>query len=180
MILKRDKYPNHKTDTIVNYTNLLNKADVVFVLNYKGSTVEELTDFRKNLAGVNSKFKVIKNRLTKIALNDTKLSILSDKLSADTALVIGHDDVVAPAKIIINELNNNKKLKLIGGIITDDSENFLEEIDVVQLSKIASREQLLVKLVYCLNSPITGLVRTLNEIPTKLVRVLDAISKKAA
>lgn len=177
---KRETYPKFKTDLIDQYKDMLDKASVFYLLNYKGINAADISEFRKELKNTGSSFKVIQNRLAKIALKNSPLEHVADKLTGDSALIVGNDDIVAPAKLLIKKMADNEKLKLIGGVILSNKEKWLNSAEVTELSKLGSKEELLSKLLYCLKYPIENLARTLNELPTQLVRVLDAVAKKAA
>ncbi len=166
-----------KEALVSDYGDIFKSVVSGVLVDYKGSTVEELTNLRKTLFEKNSRFRVLKNTLAKIAANGTPCEGLSEHFTETRALVYSDEDIAAPAKVITNEAKNNDKLKLIAGVlISGEKAEVLDTEGVKELSNMPSREDLLVKLLYVMNAPVTSFVRVLNEVPTSFVRVLQAIA----
>ncbi len=166
-----------KEALVAEYGNIFTSVVSGVLVDYKGSTVEELTSLRKTLFEKNSRFRVLKNTLAKIAANGTPCEGLSEHFTETRALVYSDEDIAAPAKVITDEAKKNEKLKLIAGVlISGEKGEVLDTEGVKALSNMPSREDLLVKLLYVMNAPATSFVRVLNEVPTSFVRVLQAIA----
>lgn len=151
----------------------------VFV-DYRGITVEQDTQLRKNLREAGVTYSVIKNRMAKFAIKEAGLVELDETLAGPTALATHDTDLIAPAKIIAQFLKENED------VITVKA-GFLEGkvVDSATISKLAtlpSKEELIAKALGSLNSPIAGFANVLNANITGLVRALDAVraQKEAA
>ncbi len=147
------------------------------MVDYKGLNVEELTNLRKTLHEKNSKFKVLKNSLAKLAASGTPFEELGDQFTETRALVYSQDDVAAPAKIISEAAKSNDKFKIIAGLlVSGEKGEVLDTAGIKELGNLPSQEELIVKLLYVMNAPITNFVRVLNEVPSKFVRTLQAVA----
>jgi large subunit ribosomal protein L10 len=121
--------------------------------------------------------KVVKNTLAKIAAKDTPFECMSDAFVQTRAFVYNDKDVVASAKVLTKQAKNYEKLNLIvGTLVTNGKGKLLDVAGVEALSKLPSKEELIAKLLFVFNAPITQFVRTLNEVPASFARVLQAIA----
>jgi len=147
------------------------------LVDYQGSTVEQLTNLRKNLFQKNAKFRVLKNSLAKIAVEGTPFEGIKSDLVQNRALVYSDEDVVSTAKIMADEAKNNDNMKLISAVlITGEKGDILDVNGIKELSLLPGKEELIAKLLFLLNAPITNFVRVLNEVPASAVRVLQSIA----
>lgn len=142
-----------------------NSKSVIFV-NYKGINVEQDTKLRKNFRENNVEYKIYKNRLIKIALDELGITNYDAKcLDGTTSVAFGADEVGA-ATVLYKAIKEFNILETKFGIING------EVVDVAQieaLSKIPSKEVLIAQLLGMLNAPVAA-----------LARVLDAVAKKEA
>jgi large subunit ribosomal protein L10 len=159
---------------IQEFNEIFSKA-VTGILDYKGATVSDLTTLRKTLYEKNTRFRVLKNSLAKRAAMGTPFEEINSSLTETRALVYSEDDPVAAAKALSDIAKGNDKIKLIAGIlVTGTKGELMNPSQIKDLANMPSREDLLVKLLYVMNAPITNFVRTLNEVPASFVRVLQA------
>jgi len=115
--------------------------------------------------------------LAKIALEGTPFEQLGEYLTETRALVYSEEDVASPAKLITKEANSNDHMKIIAGIlVSGETGELLDTNGIKQLGNLPSKEELIAKLLFVLNAPITNLARTLNEVPASFVRTLQAIA----
>jgi len=149
------------------------KSRAVIFANYRGLMVAELTELRRALRAQQMELRIYKNRLVKKALGDT-LAGLEGQLTGPTAVTFSYGDPVAPAKVLATFAKAHAKLELKGGMVEGE---IVDQAKVVQLSTLPGKQELLTKLVFVLNSPITGLVRvlhgTLQSLPTVLTQIKD-------
>lgn len=166
-----------KEATIKEFNDIFSNTASGVLIDFQGTTVEEITKLRKTLYEQNSKLRVLKNRLAKIGAKDTPAEGLADQFVQTRAFVYSEEDVVAPAKVIFKEAKDNKKIKVIGGLlVSGDKAQVLDINGIEALGNLPSREELIAKLLYVLNAPITNFARTLNEIPASFARVIQAIA----
>ena len=162
-----------------NLNERFSKAAVVIVSDYKGLDVAAINDLRGKLRQEDVEFQVAKNSLLIRASEETDVALIKDSFKGPSAVALSYADPVAPAKILTEFAKENKvfeiKVGVMGGKILDAS-------SIKALSALPSREVLLGSLVATLNSVPTGFVRTLAEIPRRLMNVLQAVrdQKEAA
>ena len=176
---KRDTFPSKKIDLLKNYQDLFARSNAAYLVKYEGIRVEDLTKFRKNLYQVGSSFKVVKNRLAKLAVKDTVYAPFDKELVEGTAVIFNTQDPISTIKILTKATADFEQLKLVSGIFKEEKAYYPLN-DLIKLSKLPPKEELVAQLLYLFNSPITNFARTLNEIPTRLVRTLNQIATKSA
>jgi large subunit ribosomal protein L10 len=167
-----------KTDTLETLKGQFGKAQVALVTDYRGLTVKEITDLRRRLQKVGAAFTVAKNTLIKLATKDNAdWSAIESLLAGPTALAIGYDDAVAPAKVLRDFAKEKRKvtIQVRGGVLQGKA---LDEKGVKALADLPSREQLLAQLMGSMNAPATNLVSVTAGVARKLVYVLEARRKQ--
>ena len=140
-----------KAQEVEVVTAKLKEAASVVVVDYRGLTVEQVTDLRKQLRDANIEMKVIKNGILRRAAEAAGLEGMEDVFVGPTAVAFSNEDVVAPAKIMNDFAKNADKLEIKGGII-EGNVSSVEEI--VALAKLPSREGLLSMLLSVLQAPV--------------------------
>jgi large subunit ribosomal protein L10 len=144
---------------------------------FTGLSVEQMTIFRAQCRSRGVECRVVKNRLAKIAADQAELQFLKDHLTGPTAMISSPESQVEPAKIVIDFAQENEAMQVKGGIVEG---KFLTPPEVVALSKVPSRDELIAKMMGSLQSPLTGLVYTLNGVTGALTRAIDAVAKQKA
>jgi len=139
-------------------------ASSVMIVNYRGITVEQDTELRKQLREAGIIYKVCKNTMMKRAFEGTDFAQLDDVLEGPNAIAISKDDATAPARIICKFAKDAKVLEVKGAVVEG---TLYDEAGCATLSQIPSREVLLGKLLGSIQSPITNLARVLNQIAEK-------------
>ncbi|MDD3139978.1 MAG: 50S ribosomal protein L10 [Lachnospiraceae bacterium] len=142
----------------------IKNAQSVVLVDYRGLTVEQDTELRKQLREAGIVYKVYKNTMMKRAFAGTSYEGLESYLKGPSALAIAATDATAPARIICKFAKGAEKLEVKAGVI----EGTVYDADGVRaLSTIPSREELLSKFLGSIQSPITNLARVLNQIAEK-------------
>ena len=141
------------------------KAQSVVVVHYSGITVEEVTKLRNQFREAGVEYCVLKNKLVDRALDELEIKGLQEHLTGPNAYAFGIADAVAPAKVIYEFIEKNKKekdnLSVKGGLLGSE---VMDEKALEALSKIPSREVLLARLVGSIHSPVSNLVYCLEAI----------------
>lgn len=150
----------------------LAKVQGMIFADYRGLTVAQLTQIRRELATQAGGFYVVKNRLAKLVLKDGNVVGMDDHLKGPTAIAVTTLDVVPMAKTLVRYVDETEKLKIKGGYVGG---KVLTMQQVTALSKLPSREQIYAQLLGVLQGPARGLVGTLSGVARKLVMVLKAI-----
>lgn len=165
-----------KQGTVEQLKAELDQATIAVVADYRGLTVAELTELRRELYKQQAKFTVAKNTLTKHAISQSDKKVLGDVLKGPTAILIGRADQVAPVKTLTTFFTKNKKENEIRGGYLDGK--LLSRAEVEQLAKLPPIEELRGQLVGAINSPLTGIVNAISSPQRGLVNVLDQYSKR--
>jgi len=154
------------------------EATAAVVTHYRGLTVTEMGLLRRNLRSAEVKMQVVKNTLARRAAEGTGFAVAEEFFSGPTAIAYGTDPV-ALAKTLSDFAKSNEALKILGGVLDGKR---LDPADVNALASLPSREVLLAKMFSTMQAPLSGFVRTLNEVPASFVRTLAAVrdQKEAA
>lgn len=136
-------------------------AASVVLVDYRGLTVAQDTELRKQLRDAGIIYKVYKNTMMKRAFEGTDYAALEEHLAGPSAIAISKDDATAPARILCKFAKNAKALELKGGVIEG---TVYDVAGLTELSQIPSREELLSKLLGSLQSPITNFARVIKQI----------------
>ena len=153
-------------------------AQVIVIAEYRGLEVGDITVLRAQARKSGVYLRVLKNTLARRAFAGTPFEGLSDKLVGPLIYGISADPVAA-AKTLNEFAKGNEKLVIKAGAMPN---HVMDVNGVKALATLPSREELLSKLLGTMQAPIAQFVRTLNEVPTKLVRGLAAVrdAKQAA
>jgi large subunit ribosomal protein L10 len=166
-----------KEALVKDFNEIFSSAITGVLVDFKGSTVEELTILRKTLYEKGSKMRVIKNTLAKLAASGTPFEPLKAHFEQTRALIYSTEDPATPAKIVSGVVEKNQNLKLIAGLlVTAGNGTLLDAEGVKALGNLPSKEELLAKLLFLLSAPATQFARVLNEVPASFVRVLQSIA----
>ena len=139
-------------------------AQSIVLVDYRGLTVAQDTELRKQLREAGIVYKVCKNTMMKRAFEGTDFAQLDSVLEGPNAIAISKDDATAPARIICKFAKTAQALEVKAGVVEG---TVYDANGVAELSKVPSREELLSKLLGSLQSPITNLARVLNQIAEK-------------
>ena len=142
----------------------IQRAKSLTFVDYRGLTVEEDTKMRSAFRAAGADYKVYKNRLLLRALEECGITGLDSVLEGTSAVAFGYDDEIAPNKIIVDTIANTQKMQIKGGVVDG---KVVDVAMVETLAKIPSKEVLLAKLLFLLQSPVRGLAVALNAIAEK-------------
>jgi large subunit ribosomal protein L10 len=151
------------------------KAAVVIVTDYKGLDVDAINDLRRRLRQAEVEYKVVKNSLLVRASQDTDIAKIRETFKGPSAVALSYSDPIAPAKILTEFAKDHEVFKIKIGIADG---KVLELKEIAALAALPSREVLLSQFIYVLNNVPTGFVRTLAEIPRRLLNGLHAIQEQ--
>ena len=156
-----EKILKQKQEEVNKLAEKIKEAKLVLLTDYRGINVTDDTTLRKDLRNVNATCTVIKNNITRRALQECKIEGLEDKLVGPTAVIMSSEDYLEPSKIIYKFSKDNEFYKIKGGVI-DGKVMTAEEI--ITLAKLPSRETLLSMLAGALLSNISKVAVALNEV----------------
>lgn len=139
----------------------ISKAKTVAFVDYRGLTVAEDTEMRANFRKNGCEYKVYKNRLVLRALNELGLTGCDKVFEGTNAVAFSYNDEVAACKILTDTIEKTKKMEIKGGV----SNGAVVGADMIKtLANIPSKEVLLTKLVFLLQSPVRGLAVCLDQV----------------
>jgi len=164
-----------KEQLVAEISAQVKESDALFLTNYKGLTFPQITAVRAEIKESGSDFKVVKNTLLKIALNNNEIDSMDSYLVEPTACAIVTGDVAAVAKTIKKYAKEFDKFEIKAGYLDG---NVLTANDVNVLADLPSREELLAKMLGSINAPVVNFVSLLANIPRSLVNVLTAVKDK--
>ena len=153
-----------KAPVVAEISEALSGAKAAVLADYRGLTVEQDTQLRKQLREANVAYKVYKNTMVKLAIKGTEFEKLADKLEGPTALAISKEDAAAPAKILAEFAKKATALELKAGVVEG---TYYDEKGIQVIATIPSREVLLGRLFGSMQSPVTNLARVLKQIAEK-------------
>ena len=169
---------NEKSDVVSIVTETIQKSTAVFLTDYSGVNVADISDIRNEFRKEGVKYKVFKNTLFKRALKESgKYEKLADHLVGMTGFAFADENPVAPAKIIKKYFDKNNKLSLKACYIEDE---FFDGSQLNELASLPSKNELIASIMGSLDAPASGIVGTINAVFRELVSVVDEISKKKA
>lgn len=150
---------NAKAEEVTLIADELKKASTTVVVDYLGLTVEEVTELRKQLRESGSHMQVVKNTLLRRAAAEAEIEVPEDLFKGPSAIVYS-EDVVAPAKILVDYAKKNDKLTIRGGIVEGQA---ADKATIEQVAKMPGREELLSMLLSVLQAPMRNLASVLSQ-----------------
>jgi|YelNatPaOPRAMG01_1025707.scaffolds.fasta_scaffold70312_3 large subunit ribosomal protein L10 len=166
----------NKENLVNNILEDLSDSSAVFLIDLKGMNVKESVELRDRIRGTSSKLKIVKNTLLGIALEKIgKKNLVEDLLFGPTAVLFVQGDISAAAKVLKTSLKEFEKGTIKGGYIENKA---LSAIEVEALADIPSREVLLSKVLYLLQSPLSRFAGVLGAVPRDFAYALQALKDK--
>jgi large subunit ribosomal protein L10 len=163
-----------KESAVQELRDKLSASQNLFLTDYTGLTVEEITKLRGELRKDGNTYAVVKNTLFRIAAGDLAKQ-LESFLTGPTGIVFAGEDPVAPAKALKTFADATKKVAVKAAFIDG---KLVDAKQVATLASLPSKQELIAKLVGSLASPLRGLVTVLSGNQSGLVRVLNAIREQ--
>ena len=145
---------------------------------YRGMTVSQLTELRVKARETGVYVRVIKNSLAKLAVKGTEFECMNDSLKGPLMLAFSQEDPGSAARLFRDFAKENDKLVITLGAVGGET---IKAADIGKLANLPTRDEAISLLMAVMQAPVTKLARTLNEVPGKLVRTVEAVrlSKEA-
>lgn len=153
-----------KKPVVEEISELLNGAATAVVVDYRGLTVAQDTELRKQLREAGVVYKVYKNTMINFAIKDTEFADLAQHLEGPTAIAVCKDDATAAARVLAKFAKTAEALEIKGGVVDGV---YYDAAGIGQIASIPSREVLLSKLLGSMQSPITNFARVIKQIAEK-------------
>jgi len=165
-----------KSELVSEYRQLFTNSALVVVTHYTGMTVSEMTDFRGKLRKAGANYKVSKNRLTRIALEDTSFKGIADLCTGPTGIAFSVDPIAA-AKVAVDYAKTNEKLVILGGAFNGQ---VLDVKGITTLATLPSLDELRAKILGMIQTPATRIAGILQAPAGQVARVIGAYGAKEA
>lgn len=163
---------NDKKAIVAEVAEVASTAFSAVAAEYSGLTVDQMTELRAKARESGVYLRVVKNTLARRAVQGTDFECISDALTGPLILAFSQEDPGAAARVISEFAKENKKLEVklvsVGG-------QLLAAGDIERLAKMPTKDQAISLVMALMLAPIEKLARTLNEVPTKVTRVVAAV-----
>ena len=177
MAIVAKKIQDSKVTSINELKEIFEKSTDFIFADYRGLTVEQITALRKQLRDKEAQFKVVKNNFARLAFEELSAPDVSEHLVGPTAIAITPKDSNEVAKIILEFAKEVPALQLKGGLI---GLSVYSHQQMEDFSKLPGKMELISMLMSVMNGPTRNLMSALNDIPSRLVRTLQAVADKKA
>ena len=166
---------SEKKDFVTKLKDEFSNSASIIVAEYSGLTVDDTESLRKEMRANGAKFKVTKNRLTKLAIADTQFKDMSDLFKGPTAVAYSTDPV-APAKVAVDFEKKYDKFNIIGGGYNGEKIN-KDRIDF--LAKLPSLDELRGKIIGLISAPAQKIASIAIEPGSQIARLLSSKSSNS-
>ncbi len=164
-----------KATAISEFTEGIGKATNAFLIAFRGITVPQVTELRKQVRETGSNYVVVKNTLALIAVGDSPLTQLKDQFKNETAVAYNSTDAVALAKVLTKFAKDVPSVTFKGAMLAGQ---IVPASQIQNIANLPSREELISKLLYLMQHPIRGLAVVLQGTIRNIAVVLDQVAKQ--
>ena len=169
------KTREEKSQEVSELTQQIGKAANAFLIDFKGITVPQVTELRKQVRETNSGYVVVKNTLALIALKDSPIIAMKEQFTGPTAIAFNASDAVVLAKALTRFAKDVPAVRFKGALLNGQ----VVPADQIQaIANLPTRTELVAKLLFVLQSPMRGLATVLQANIRNLAVVLDQIGKQ--
>jgi large subunit ribosomal protein L10 len=164
-----------KIDLVEKYKQEMAVAPHAFLLDYKGITVPQVTELRAKIRDTGGQYLVVKNTLALRAIAGEPMEQLKELFDGPVAVAYSETDAVSLAKVLTQMAKEVPAIEVRGGLVNGQA---VQADQVKEIADLPTREELIAKLLYLLQSPITRLARVLAAVPRDFVVVLEQIRQQ--
>ena len=161
-----------KQAVVAEVANVAAGATSAVAAEYRGLTVSQLTELRAKARESGVYVRVVKNSLARLATKGTEFECMNDRLSGPLMLAFSTEDPGSAARLFRDFAKTNDALRITLGAVGGDT---IEGSDIGKLANLPTRDEAIAQLMSLMQAPVTKLARTLNEVPGKLVRTVEAV-----
>ncbi len=166
---------DEKAQVVSDLKEKFSRAKAVVFTDYKGMTVEELTELRRLLKSSSLEYGVVKNTLAKIASKDTSVAVAADSFKGPVGVAIGYDDPVLVVKKVLEFAKTHEKLQVKGAVVEG---KLCGRSEVKEIAELPNREVLLAMLAGALQAPMSKMLGALTATVNSFAYALEAAKNK--
>ncbi|MFH1050899.1 MAG: 50S ribosomal protein L10 [bacterium] len=167
-----------KQEIVSGLIEKLKGVQGVYVLDFTGVTVFEAIKLRRAFKNINVNYVVAKNSLIKRALSDSpELKIPDNIFIGPSGLVFSYDDPIAPAKVIRDIFDKDKRPALKGAVLDGQ---FFDGSKLKELASLPGKKDMMASIVGSLHAPISGIVGSINAVMRDVAYLVEEVAKKKA
>jgi large subunit ribosomal protein L10 len=166
-----------KAESVTELHEKFARAVSAVLADFRGLTVQELTDLRQQLREASLELAVVKNTLARLAVQDTPYEGLSPYLKGPTSITFSYRNVVAPAKVLNAYVKKQPKLAVRAGLFEGE---LVPAEKIAEIADLPSRDIILAQALAAMQGPLAGLVGILQGILSTFIGTLQAIHDKKA
>ncbi len=168
--------PNVKNqETVAKIKEELAATQAVWIVDYRGLTVKEIQELRRNIRDAGASMKVYKNTLMHLALSESELPTMDDLLEGPSAFVFADSDPAAAAKVIKNFAKANENLSIKGGMMEGEA---YDAAQVEAIASLPSKEELMGQVAGMISGVARGLATTISGVPRGLAQAMSQVAEQ--
>jgi large subunit ribosomal protein L10 len=168
---------SEKVESVAELHEKLARAVSAVLADFRGLTVQEITDLRQQLRNASLELAVVKNTLARLAVQETPFERLSPYLNGPTSITLSYRDTVAPAKILSAYVKKQPKLAVRAGLFEGE---IVPAEKIAEIADLPPRDVILAQALAAMQGPLAGLVWTLQGVLSTFMGTLQAIHDKKA
>jgi len=166
-----------KIEAVAELHEKFARAVSAVLADFRGLTVQEITDLRQQLREASLELAVVKNTLARLAVQDTAFERLSSYLKGPTSITFSYRDSVAPAKVLSAYVKKQPKLAVRAGLFEGE---IVPSEKIAEIADLPPRDVILAQALAAMQGPLAGLVGTLHGVLSTFIGTLQAIHDKKA
>ena len=167
-----------KQEIVAELIEQISNANSFYFIDFIGMPVKQQEIMRNELKAKNTTMRVAKNTLIKRAFDAAEgVELPFEKLVGMTALVLGNDDPLAPAKVLKEIVDKNKMPRFKGAVIEGQ---YFDETNLKTLAEMPSKPEIIASILGSLDAPITGIIGSINATISDLASIIESVAKKQA
>lgn len=164
-----------KERIVQELTEKFQKAQSVYLADFKGLDVTSIMELRRNLRSESVEFLVVKNTLARLAIDEAGVHELRDFFEGPISVAFGYDDPVTPARILVDFSKKHERPEIRGGLLEG---RVLTAEQIKEVASLPSKQELLIKIATLAQSPLAGFVNRCQGLLQKLVATIEALRVK--
>ena len=168
---------SEKVESVTELHEKFARAVSAVLADFRGLTVQEITDLRQQLRDASLELAVVKNTLARLAVQETPFERLSPYLKGPTSITLSYRDTVAPAKILSAYVKKQPKLAVRAGLFEGE---IVPAEKIAEIADLPPRDVILAQALAAMQGPLAGLVWTLQGVLSTFIGTLQAIHDKKA